>query len=826
MSKNNKTLVVVESPNKIKKIQSYLGNNYIVKATCGIILDLDQFSMSIDFDNNFEPIYKTSTEGRKSSIIADLKREYKNASDILLATDKDREGEMIAWSVAYILKVKNPKRIVFTAITKKDITDAVKNPSTINYNMVNAQKARRILDRIVGFEVSPLLKYQLTGFKNALSAGRVQSVVVRIIVDLEDEIKELTSTELGTFFRCNGIFKNKKSDLRATLYNIKDNAISKLTKEEDVKRFYETAMQSEYKVAEITEKNRSQNPAVPFETATLQQEANKKFGFTSKRTMDAAQKLYEEGLITYMRTDSVNLSDEALKNISDYVMEKYGKDYYRRMEYKTKTKNVQAQEAHEAIRPTDVFTLVATGPKINADEKRLYELIWKRTVASQMQPAEFTCTNIKILISKNKEYYFLSSLEKMKFDGYLIIYNIQEDQKDQEDPEDPDVPVINANVNIPKKGEKLDVKSIICNQDFVRPPTRYNEGSLIKKMGPKNLNIGRPSTYASIIEKIISRNYVEKKDIIGIEKQAKTFIWKNTPKTKNKLEEETKSLIIGKEKNKFVPTALGYKTNEFLVAKFPTIMDYKFTADMEKKLDKIAKGKDVWNDVIRVFYDEFHPIVLKCIQEKPAVKATNEKILGTDDDGNKITAVMTKYGPAVKKIITDTNDTFYASLEEPVTIENVTLDQALDLLKYPIVLGTFDKKSVILKKGKFGLYISWNNCNISLDSKTNNNNSDDLDLNAELEADLQELLDKENLNIQITLNDAIKYINAHLEKDNNKKIFKDKTSKYEIVDGKFGKYIRISSIKTGKSRNVKLPKNIDMDNITLGKVQEITKKKT
>lgn len=778
-----KTLVVVESPNKISKIQSFLGSNYIVKASCGIIMDLNPKSMSIDFDNNFEPIYKTT----KDNIVCDLRKSYKCVDNLIIATDDDREGEMIGWTIAYVLKVKDPQRIIFRSITKKDILNAISNPTTINYNMVNAQKGRRVLDRLVGYTLSPLLMNICPG---KLSAGRVQSVVVKVIIDRENEIKNILTSDLGSFYRGSGSFKgnNNKSynaslhDLETTDDGVFVGDLTKFKNMECVQKFFVKAVKAKYMISAIYDKVRIQNSQAPFETSTLQQESSTKLRFSTKKTMDVAQRLYEAGLITYMRTDSTVLSDEAMDKIKKYVLKSYGEDYYKKSVYKTKSKN--AQEAHEAIRPTNIETIIAKSAdnsnKIGNDEIKLYSLIWKRTVASQMKPAEYSITTMQISIIGDIDHFYLSSSERLIFDGYLIIYDIKTDDKKKE---------------YPSTGSYLEVNNIKCDEDCKKPPVRYNDASLVKKIGPKGLNIVRPSTSAPTIDKIKERGYVEKKSIDGIKRDIKIISWDGNPKSK--LKEEKKTMTIGKDTNKYCPTDIGITTNNFLVNNFPKIMDHKFTADMEKSLDKIAKGKLVWNDLIGNFYDEFKPLVAKCKKENPKVNFSDKynKILSPT-----IAATVTKYGPVVKKIL-ESGDTRYVNIDKPYTYDNITLEQAEQLLKYPKLLGNYKGNPVNIKKGPFGFYI---NCGI-------------IKISAEEDTPLDE---------------AIKLLDKSASQ--NLAMFHDKKFEYSVIKGKYGKYIRVKTLNPTKTaiknktnyRNIKLPKNINIEDLTLDSIKKLVNKKS
>jgi DNA topoisomerase-1 len=789
-----KTLVVVESPGKINKIQSILGSNYVVKASVGHIIDLDEKTMSVDINNNFEPNYQPTK--RAGKVIQDLKAVYAKSDDILIATDEDREGEMIAWSLAYVLKLKNPKRIIFNSITKDEISNSVKNPKGIDYNMVNAAKTRRILDRIVGYELSPIL---WNNIQFGLSAGRVQSVIARLIVDREDEIKEFMDKGAESFFRFKGEFNPPKS-FDATMHEKTGNVkgvplkgdVAKIKTENESRELLEAYMKAEFTVVSVADRQSYRNPSPPFTTSTLQQEASRKLGLSVTNTMRAAQLLYEAGLITYMRTDSVNLSEEAIKNIGDYVTKTYGKEYYNKKIYESKSKNTQ--EAHEAVRPTDVAITTADDVKFGQSEKRLYELIWKRTVASQMKPAEFNVTTIQISISNNNKYFFQSTIEKLKFDGFLKVYNLKNLEKDDSD----DIGDVDGSstTNIPKVGDKVKPKIIIGKQEFSKPPCRYNEASLVNKLDPKNLNIGRPATYATMINIIQERGYVKKGDVKGVEKSSLTLSW--TSGKSDKITEKTTKVMIGNDTNKFIPTALGTMVNNFLVKEFPTIMDYKFTSSMEDSLDNIAEGKQVWHKMLNEFYKMFHPQIekLKGVkQDKPL------RDLGTDPaSGCKIIATIGQYGEMVKLVGSSKDDTKYAPIKPPLTMDTITLKKAIQLLKYPKTLGTFEKKPVQLQQGQYGLYIKHKSDNYSVDK-------DD-----------------------VTIEEAIKIITEQREKKKGLGQFSTDTNIYTIKDGKFGRYIQTTNKKKPnlKIPNVKIPDSVKTDELTVELIEKIiqTKYKT
>ncbi len=842
-----KILVIVESPGKIKKLQALLGPNYIVMASIGHIIDLESKSISVDIKNKFKPSY--STIPGKEQVIKDLQNAAKKADEILLASDEDREGEMIAWSLAYTLGLKNPKRIAFNSITQSELDKAIKNPRKIDENLVDAQKTRRILDRIVGYEISPILWRSI---KATLSAGRVQSVVTRIIIDKENDIKNFMQEDQNSYFKFDGTFlDNKDKPFKAFLYSskaqkeqvdemqtleepeetiveteikgLRKGSKAKIYDEDDARGVMKDISKSTFKIDNIADKDSLRYPSAPFTTSTLQQEAARKLGFTVKRTMTAAQHLYEAGHITYMRTDSVNLSKEAIEDIKKFVMKKYGKEYYMGKNYDAKTKNTQ--EAHEAVRPTEVsMEFIKEESKIGSDETRLYNLIWKRAVSSQMTPAQFIVKNIEIDISKLKDYYFLTQIENVKFPGFLKVYNIASMEATEE----------NTNIDL-KKGSKLGVECITGTQDYDKAPARYNEASLVSKLDPKNLNIGRPSTYASIINKIQERGYVKKEDIPGEEKEVIILSWDGGKKIK----EKTETVTIGKEASKLIPTSMGVLVNDFLVKHFPTIMDYKFTASMEDNLDDIAEGNEDWVKVLDKFYKTFHPIVEKLMKEKTLLIDEIGRVLGKHPEtGDEIIATIAKYGPVVK-MCTSKTKCVYAPIKDPLTKDTITLKDALKLFEYPKEIGKYNRKLITLNKGKHGLYLKWGDVNISLEEKEKQEIDEDLatdkkekllekqKLMEETYKERNKLLSKIKDKDNITLEEAV----ALLEDKRKNILWEDTDDKitYTILNGPYGKYINVKDEKSKikkKPVNVKLPEDIEEDKIkdlTIDKVKELVK---
>jgi DNA topoisomerase-1 len=792
----SKTLIVVESPGKIKIIQSILGSNYIVTSCFGHIIDLDRRTMSIDIKNNFEPNYIPKPEPRISKIIKELKSLNKKCNNVLIATDKDREGEMIGWSIAHILKIKDPKRIIFTSITKEAIMNAVKNQKKLDYNMVDAAKTRRMLDRIVGYELSPIL---WSNIQAGLSAGRVQSVITRLIVDKEEEVKSFFEKDDVSYFK----FK-AKFPFDSTLYDLngynsdktcKGN-VSKINTKPNALKFIQSCKSSTFTVGHVFIKKSTKNPSPPFTTSTLQQEASRKLGFPVLKTMMSAQILYEAGLITYMRTDSMNLSNECMTNIEEFVKKSYGDVYYNRKEYIPKKNNTQ--EAHEAVRPSNAFTITAmgAGAKITNSEIRLYELIWKRTVASQMSSAKIDINHVQILISNDMKHYFQFTFDKITFLGYLKVYNID----DTDDDSDKNIDQNIDGSNEIKVGDKIIPKTIIGTQEYVKPITRYDEASLVNKISPSNLNIARPATSATMINVIQERKYVVKSDIDGVEKESMNL---TLDFKKQQITEKINKILLGQEKNKFIPTPLGTLVNTFLVKQFPKIMDYKFTASMEQYLDNIASGTAIWNNVLDDFYKDFHPLI-DGLKNKNLIKDEYTKILGKDPNTNyDIITTMAKYGPVVKLCGDSNQECKFAPIKPPNTLDNITLDIALKLLIFPIDLGKYNKKNVILQKGEHGLYFKYNKETFALPDEDS------------------DIYDHTNIDIDV----AILIIDKKISEKKKLIKFASKTHTYTILDGKYGKYIKVEINKKKKGFNIKLPNNCDINNLDLEKIQKIVDNK-
>lgn len=682
-----KNLLIVESPAKAKTIGKILGNDFEVKSCYGHIRDLEKDDMGIDVNKNFEPRYIVPDE--KQKVVKDLKQLASKAAEVWLASDEDREGESISWHLAEVLGLdpKKTKRIVFHEITAPAIRKAVENPRIINMNLVNAQQARRVLDRLVGFELSPVL-WRKIGMQRSLSAGRVQSVAVRLIVEREREINQFIPEKN---FKIEALFAAPDVHNKTVIF--KAEGPSKIPTAEAANDFLQQCIGAEYIVQQVEVKPAKRTPAAPFTTSTLQQEASRKLGYGVSKTMLLAQKLYESGYITYMRTDSIQLSDTALIDIKKEINEYYGHQYHQPRKFKNK--NESAQEAHEAIRPTYMNRHTID----EADTKRLYELIWKRTIASQMSDATFEKTVAEIDISTNHETLTATG-EVLKFDGFLKVYFEGRDDEDEEDTEKMLPPLT--------KGQKLTFKELLATEKYSRPPARYTEASLVKKL--EELGIGRPSTYAPTISTIVKRNYVEKRDKEGTPRQI--ILLKLTPN--NQIEKNIISEITGAEKNKLFPTDLGMLVTDFLKQHFQKIMDYGFTAKIEENFDEIAEGKIQWNKMIGNFYQPFHEDIEHTLEN--AERAKGERELGIDPtSGKKVIARMGRYGAMVQiGHAEDEEKPRFAKLNPNQSIETISLQEALDLFKLPRILGTFENQEVSVNIGRFGPYIKWGDQFVSL----------------------------------------------------------------------------------------------------------------
>jgi DNA topoisomerase-1 len=683
-----KNLLIVESPAKAKTIERILGSDFEVKSCYGHIRDLEKDDMGIDIENNFEPRYIVPDD--KAKVVKELKTLAKKATEVWLASDEDREGESISWHLAEVLGLnpKTTKRIVFHEITAPAIKSAVQNPRTINMNLVNAQQARRVLDRIVGFKLSPVL-WRKIGMQRSLSAGRVQSVAVRLIVEREREINQFTTAstyKIEAFFIAD--------DMNGKKITFKAEGPVKIDSKDDAEKFLNSCKGATYTVNDITVKPTKRSPAAPFTTSTLQQEASRKLGYSVSRTMMLAQRLYESGKITYMRTDSINLSDTAMGMIREEVTRNYGQDYYQPRKYKNKNEN--AQEAHEAIRPTYMDNRTVE----DSDLKRLYELIWKRTIACQMSDAEFEKTTAKIDISTNKEQLTATG-EVMKFDGFLKVYLEGKDDDEEDDTTEGMLPPL-------KVKQALDFKEMRATERFSRPPSRYTEASLVKKL--EELGIGRPSTYAPTISTIQKRNYIERRDKEGT---PRIYNILHLDK-KNELKKETATENTGAEKSKLFPTDLGMVVTDFLKQYFKTVMDYGFTAEIEEEFDKVAEGKMKWSNMLKDFYGPFNDNIENTLET--AERAKGERALGIDlQSGKPVIARMGRYGPMVQIGKRDDEEKpRFAKLNAGQSIETITLDEAMDLFKLPLTLGMYEDKEVAVNVGRFGPYVRWGDGFISI----------------------------------------------------------------------------------------------------------------
>ena len=675
-----KNLLIVESPAKAKTIEKILGEDFEVKSCYGHIRDLEKDDMGIDIKNNYKPRYIVPED--KQKVVKELKGLAKKSEEIWLATDEDREGEAISWHLCEVLGLdpKKTKRIVFHEITKPAIQQAVKNPRTVDMNLVNAQQARRVLDRIVGFELSPVL-WRKMSMKNNLSAGRVQSVAVRLIAEREREINAFTAV---SSFKLEALFTAKDVSDKNVTFSAEG---KRHASEESADAFLQSCINANYKVTDIQVKPARKSPAAPFTTSTLQQEASRKLGYSVSRTMLLAQKLYESGNITYMRTDSVNLSDTALNDIHKNIGKQYGERYVQPRKYKNK--NESAQEAHEAIRPTSMQQLSVE----EVDCRKLYDLIWKRTMACQMADAELEKTIAKIQVSTNKEELTAQG-EVLKFDGFLKVYREDRDEEDlsEDEMQEGMLPPLNV-------GQQLPLVSMRAIERFSRPLPRFTEASLVKKL--EELGIGRPSTYAPTISTVQKRGYVEKRDKEGIKRDFRILELKN-----NKIQKHTDQENTGAEKSKLFPTDLGLVVTDFLKQYFDDIMDYNFTARIEQEFDEVASGNMKWNVMIDDFYIPFKKDVENTIETAERIKGERE--LGVhEESGKKVIARMGRYGPMVQiGDVSDEEKPRFAKLKNTQSIETISFDEAMELFKLPRMLGTFEDKEVSVNIGRFGPYIA------------------------------------------------------------------------------------------------------------------------
>ncbi len=673
-----KNLLIVESPAKAKTIEGILGKDFEVKSCYGHIRDLEKNDMGIDINNNFMPKYIVPDE--KERVVRELKALAKKADEVWLASDEDREGESISWHLAEVLNLdpKTTKRIVFHEITKPAIQKAVQSPRLINMNLVNAQQARRVLDRIVGFELSPVL-WRKIGQKGGLSAGRVQSVAVKLIVEKEREINHFVSV---SNFKVEASLSATDLNNKTVIFKAEG---GKYSKSEDAETFLQSCIGANYKVGDIQVRPGKRTPAPPFTTSTLQQEASRKMGYGVSKTMLLAQKLYESGKITYMRTDSVNLGDTAMDGIKAEINKSFGEKYLHVRKYKNK--NESAQEAHEAIRPTYMENHTVNDPDLN----RLYELIWKRTIASQMSDAEFEKTTAKINISTNNQELTATG-EVLKFDGFLKVYLESTDEEEGEEEGESRLPNLTV-------GQILAFNQMTATEKFSKHSARYTEASLVKKL--EELGIGRPSTYAPTISTIVKRTYVEKKDKDPVKREFRILTLKE-----NKIQKITEQENTGAEKSKLFPTDLGLVVTDFLNQHFQNVMDYSFTANIEKEFDEIADGKMVWNKMVADFYKPFHTGVAHTLET--AERAVGERMLGVTEEGKPLIARMGRYGPMVQiGAQSDEEKPRFAKLKATQSIETITFDEAIDLFKLPLHLGEYESLEVSVNIGRFGPYVKW-----------------------------------------------------------------------------------------------------------------------
>ena len=765
-----KNLVIVESPAKAKTIEKFLGKDYKVLSSYGHIRDLKKKEFSIDVENGYRPTYEIPEDKKK--LVKDLKAEAKKADMVWLASDEDREGEAISWHLFEVLELDptKTKRIVFHEITKSAILKAIENPRNIDVNLVNAQQARRILDRIVGFELSPVLWRKV---KPALSAGRVQSVAVRLIVEREREVNNFVSE---SSYRVTALFEvpnadGEKVEVRAELAN-------RFKTKEEARAFLQTCKDASYSIADIVTRPTRKSPAPPFTTSTLQQEAARKLGFSVSQTMVIAQRLYENGQITYMRTDSVNLSDLALATSRQAIIGLMGETYVKTRQFATKTKG--AQEAHEAIRPTYMDKEKISG---TPQEQKLYELIWKRTIASQMADAELEKTTATIAISNSGET-FMAVGEVVTFDGFLRVYKESYDEDVEQEDESRLLPPLAV-------GQTLVQKEVLATQRFSQCPLRYTEASLVRKL--EELGIGRPSTYAPTISTIQQRGYVERGNKEGTKREYDQLKLKS-----GKITETVKTELTGNEKAKLLPTDVGVVVNDFLMDYFPEIMDYNFTASVEKEFDEVAMGEKGWTGMMDNFYQGFHPLVDKTMNTKTQHKV-GERVLGTDPvSGKPVSVKIGRFGPVIQiGSAEDEEKPRFAQLAKGFSMETITLEEALDSFKLPRTLGEFEDKSVVVGVGKFGPYIRHNAVFVSVPK------------------------DKDPM--ELALEEAIELIKAKREVVENKviKTF-DENPDMQVLNGRYGPYIAY------QKKNYKIPEGVEPQNLDLEacfKVIELQKEK-
>lgn len=749
-----KNLVIVESPAKAKTIEKFLGKDFKVESSFGHISDLPSKELGVDVEGDFNPKYEVSTD--KKAVVKKLKDLAKKAEMVWLASDEDREGEAIAWHLAETLKLDKDKtkRIVFHEITKSAILKAIENPRGIDYDLVDAQQARRVLDRIVGYELSPVLWRKVKG---GLSAGRVQSVSVRLIVEKERDIQGFSPV---ASYRIDAEFSNEDGQ------SFKAKLPKNFSTKKEAQKFLEKNALADFKVADLQQKPAKKSPAAPFTTSTLQQEASRKLYFSVSKTMTMAQRLYEAGLITYMRTDSVNLSDEAKKGAEAEIRNAYGDKYSKSRNYKGKAKG--AQEAHEAIRPTN---FAVHSVDIDYDQARLYDLIWKRSIASQMSEAELERTNVKISASTHKET-FTANGEVITFDGFLKVYLEGTDDEDL-DEQDGMLPAMKTN-------ETLLNSYITATERYTRPPARYTEASLVKKL--EELGIGRPSTYAPTISTIQNRNYVEKGTIDGEERNYSQLKLQD-----GSVNDVTLSEKVGSDKGKLVPTDIGMIVTDFLVNHFESILDYSFTAKVEADFDEIAEGKEDWKKMMKSFYDNFHPIV-EDVKEN-ADRESGERILGEDPKtGKRVSVRLGKFGPMVQiGTVDDEEKPQFASLSPDQQLNSITFEEAMDLFQLPKNLGNFEDEEVVVNNGRFGPYVKFGDAYVSLPKGTDP--------------------------LSVELDDAIVLIKEKQKADAPIYMYKDLP--VQKGKGRFGPYIKWNNL------FINVNKKYDWDNLTDDEIVEL-----
>lgn len=814
-----KNLVIVESPAKAKTIEKFLGKDFKVASSFGHIADLPTKELGVDTEGDFTPKYIVSKD--KKDVVRKLKGLAKDAEIVWLASDEDREGEAIAWHLAEELNLdkKKTKRIVFHEITKSAILKAIENPRDINYNLVNAQQARRVLDRLVGYELSPVLWRKVKG---GLSAGRVQSVSVRLIVEREREIQNFKPE---ASYRIDAEFTTEEGK------SFKAKLPKNFETRTEAEQFLSNNIGANFKVADLTTKPAKKSPAPPFTTSTLQQEASRKLYFSVSKTMTMAQRLYEAGHITYMRTDSVNLSDDARKGAKNEILKAYGDKYSKSRQFRGKSKG--AQEAHEAIRPTNFENHTVNADR---DEQRLYELIWKRAIASQMSEAQLERTNVKIEADKH-EKQFTANGEVLKFDGFLKVYLESRDEEEEDSQEQEGMlPALKVN-------EKLDNNYITATERFTRPPYRYTEASLVKKL--EELGIGRPSTYAPTISTIQNRNYIEKGSVDGTEREYIKLSLKN-----DKLREEKLTETVGSDKGKLVPTDVGMVVNDFLVNHFSGILDYNFTAKVEEDFDNIAEGNEEWTRMMKEFYNDFHPHV-KDVAEN-AEREVGERILGKDPEtGKPVSVRLGKFGPMVQMgSVEDEEKPKFASLSPDQTLDSVTFEEAMELFKLPKELGEYKGEKVEVNNGRFGPYVKYGKKYVSLDK-----GEDPIEVTMDRALELIKAKEKadapiyeyKDLPVQkgvgrfgpyLKWNDMFINVNKKYDFDNLsaediEELIEDKLRKEreKVIHNWQEEGIRVEKARWGRSNIIKgktkieLPKTVDAAKLSLEEVKDILEKK-